>query len=163
MGLSTASPEGTSCNAASVYWTKETFESKSSDERVKENFCTLPENIDDIFDSFDVQQYEYKAGLGRNGKYFGETSQHIENVLCENGLHADDYALVGLRNVDCDSGEDRYIDKKDKFHYIDNSNIIWLCVDQIQKLKSRIKKLEHELLTKDSPGKDGDRYQTDNP
>lgn len=162
-GFSTSSPEGTSCNAASVYWTKETFESKSSDERVKENFCTLPENIDNVFDSFDVQQYEYKAGLGRNGRYFGETSQHIENVLRENGLHADDYALVGLRNVDCDSGEDAYIDKKDKFHYIDNSNIIWLCVDQIQKLKSRIKKLEHELLTKDSPGKDGDRYQTDNP
>ncbi len=162
LGLSTASPEGTSCNAASVYWTKETFESKSSDERVKENFCTLPENIDDIFDSFDVQQYEYKAGLGRNGKYFGETSQHIENVLCENGLHANDYALVGLRNVDCDSGEDRYIDTKDKFHYIDNSNIIWLCVDQIQKLKSRIKELEQEISTKDSPGKDGDRYQTDN-
>ena len=68
LGFSTSSPEGTSCNAASVYWTKETFESKSPDERVKENFCTLPENINNVFDSFNVRQYEYKEGLGRSDK-----------------------------------------------------------------------------------------------
>ena len=157
LGFSTSSPEGTSCNAASVYWTKETFESKSSDERVKENFCTLPENIDNVFDSFNVRQYEYKEGLGRSGKYFGETSQHIEDVLSENGWDADDYAVVGLRNVDCDSGENKYIDEEDKFHYIDNSNIIWLCVDQIQKLKKRVAELEEKLSAKD-----GEYNQTDN-
>lgn len=148
LGFSNASPDGTSCNAASVYWTKETFESKSSDERVKEKFCVLPNNIDTIFDSFDVRQYEYKSGLGRKGKYFGETSQHIEKILSDNGYNPENYAMVGMRNIDYDSGEHKYIDENDQFHYIDNSNIIWICVDQIQKLKKRVKSLEKELATK---------------
>ena len=52
-----------------------------------------------------------------------------------------DYAVVGKRPVDMDSNEKDYI-QNDSFHYINTDNIIWLCVDQIQKLKKRVKELE---------------------
>lgn len=131
-------------NLACVQWIKDNYQPKASDERVKSNFQSLPENINQIFDSLSIRQYEYKDGLGRNGFYFGDTAQHINHILTEHGLNPSDYAVTGIRPVDADSNETNYIEKDDCFHYIDDSNILWLCVDQIQKLKKEIQELKGE-------------------
>lgn len=128
-------------NLACVQWVKDNYVKTSSDERVKCNFTSLPKNIDIIFDSFKINQYNYKDELKINGYYFGDTAQHIEYILNENGLNSSDYAIVCKRPVDMDSKEKDYI-KDDDFHYIDMNNIVWLCVDQIQKLKRKISELE---------------------
>ena len=129
-------------NLACVQWVKDTFEKKSSDERVKTNFQSLPEQIDGIFDTFSVRAYEYKKGIpGEGGIHFGETSQHIEEIFKDNHLDIDDYNIVQKRRVDSESKEDLYI-TDDEFHYINQNNVLWLCVDQIQKLKKRVKELE---------------------
>ena len=80
----------------------------------------------------------------KNGKYWGETSQHIQNILQKNNLSLGDYAIVGKRPVDSDSGENIYINDG-VFNYIDVDNVTWLCVDQIQKLKKRVSELESEI------------------
>ena len=129
---------------SSCQWVTDNFTKKSSDERVKQNFTTLPNNIDNIFYLLHPIQYEFKDGLNKNGYYFGETAQHIEKIFNDNGLNSNDYAVIGRRKVDTDSNEDLYI-KDDDFHYIDIDNIVWMCVDQIQKLKSELNQLKSEI------------------
>lgn len=130
--------KSTDLNLASVRWVRNNFTRKDSDERVKCNFTSLPNQIDEIFDAFSPRQYEYKEGLEKTGFHFGDTAQHIESVLAENNLNPSDYAITGERRVDMEGKEKDYI-TNDTFHYIDQNNIIWLCVDQIQKLKKREK------------------------
>ena len=118
----------------------------SSDERVKKNFSSLPIQIDKIFDSLYPQQYEFNDILEKDGIWFGDTSQHIQSVFKENGLDINDYAIVRDRKVNMFNGESNYIDAEtDKYHYINQDNIIWMCVDQIQKLKNRVAELETKL------------------
>ena len=129
-------------NLACVQYVKDNFTAKSSDERVKCNFNALPPLLDTVFDNLKVQEYEYKDGLGKQGKFWGETAQHVNCILEQNNLK--NCAIVGQRKVDYDNGEDIYI-KDGIFHYIDTDNVTWLCVDQIQKLKKRVSELELEL------------------
>lgn len=135
------SNKSTDLNLASVRWVRNNFTRKDSDERVKCNFSSLPNQIDEIFDAFSPRQYEYKEGLEKTGFHFGDTAQHIERILSENNLNPSDFAITGERRVDMEGKEKDYI-TNDTFHYIDQNNIIWLCVDQIQKLKKRVKELE---------------------
>lgn len=128
-------------NLASVQWVADNYQKQSSDKRVKYDFSSLPNNIDTVFDSLSVNKYKYRDGIGQEGYHFGDTAQHIESILNNNGLNDSDYAVVGKRPVDMDSNEKDYI-QNDSFHYINTDNIIWLCVDQIQKLKKRVKELE---------------------
>ena len=89
-----------------------------------------------------MRSYEYKKGIpGEGGIHFGETSQHIEEIFKDNHLDINDYNIVQKRRVDSESKEDLYI-ADDEFHYINQNNVLWLCVDQIQKLKKRVKELE---------------------
>ena len=84
--------------------------------------------------------------LEKDGIWFGDTSQHIQSVFKENGLDINDYAIVRDRKVNMFNGESNYIDAEtDKYHYINQDNIIWMCVDQIQKLKNRVAELETKL------------------
>ena len=134
-------------NGSSNIATVQYVQSKtSSDERVKKNFSSLPIQIDKIFDSLYPQQYEFNDILEKDGIWFGDTSQHIQSVFKENGLDINDYAIVRDRKVNMFNGESNYIDAEtDKYHYINQDNIIWMCVDQIQKLKNRVAELETKL------------------
>lgn len=133
-------------NLASVHYCNSSFQQKSSDERVKKNFCPLPSNIDDIFDSISIYQYEFKELIShKDGIYFGTTSQQIETILQKHGLNPDIYALTGKRQVDQETGEHHYINTKDSFHYINHDCLTALCIDQIQKLKVQVKKQEREI------------------
>ena len=115
----------------------------SCDERVKKDFTYLPSNIDTIFDSLTVKQYKFKEETALNKGYqFGDTAQHVNQIFDENGLKSSEYGITGIREVYED--EEKYIDDG-KFNYINTDNLIWLCVDQIQKLKKRISELEIEL------------------
>ena len=125
-------------NLASVSWVEGKLD---SDERVKHNFSSLPSCIDNIFDSLSPQQYEFNNILEKEGIHFGDTAQHIEKIFEENGLNIEDYSIVRQRDVNKYNGESEHI-KDDKYHYINENDVIWLCVDQIQKLKQRIKELE---------------------
>lgn len=129
-------------NIASVSWVQGKVE--SSDERVKTNFAELPSCIDNVFDELHPQQYEFNHILEKDGVYFGDTSQHIERVFEKNGLNAKDYAIVRKREVNQCNGEAKYI-TNDDYHYINQDCVLWLCVDQMQKLKKRIKELESNM------------------
>ena len=130
-------------NLASVSWVK--TKTDSSDERVKTNFKELPKCIDEIYDCLKPRQYKFNNILGKDGIYFGDTAQHIESVFEENGLDPKEYAIVREREVLEFNGESKYIDKdNDTYHYINQDNITWITVDQVQKLKKQITSLKSE-------------------
>lgn len=130
-------------NLASVSWVK--TKTDSSDERVKTNFKELPKCIDEIYDCLKPRQYEFNNILGKEGIHFGDTAQHIESVFEENGLDPKEYAIVREREVLEFNGESKYIDKdNDTYHYINQDNITWITVDQVQKLKKQITSLKSE-------------------
>ncbi len=137
---------GSNFNLASVHYCNESFTKNSSDERVKKNFSQLPSNIDAIFDSISIIQYEFKELIPhKDGIYFGTTSQQIESILQKYGLNPDRYALTGKRQVDEETGEHHYIHVKDSFHYINQDCLTALCIDQIQKLKRHVKQQQQEI------------------
>lgn len=131
-------------NLASVAWVKTKVD--TSDERVKIDFQSLPSNIDGIFDSLKPQQYRFNHILEKEGYYFGDTAQHIEKIFEDYGLDIEDYNIVQKREVNEFNGEANYINPEhDKYHYINQDNIIWLCVDQIQKLKKELKNQKDKI------------------
>lgn len=133
-------------NLASVHYCNESFTKNSSDERVKKNFSQLPSNIDAIFDSISIVQYEFKELIPhKDGIYFGTTSQQIESILQKYGLNPDRYALTRKRQVDEETGEHHYIHVNDSFHYINQDCLTALCIDQIQKLKRQVKQQQQEI------------------
>lgn len=62
-------------------------------------------------------------------------------------MDIDDYNIVQKRRADSESKEDLYIGD-DEFHFINKNNVLWLCVDQIQKLKKRLNELEEAIACK---------------
>ena len=141
----------------------------ASDYRLKKNTKSLPNCIDSVFDCLRPIEYEYKEDIGINawkGKHFGELAQRIDKVMTENGLDPNEYSITDVRELDEGTAEEKYcIDGK--LHYINHNEVIWLCVDQIQKLKKQtlqtfeyieeITSLRQEILK--SKEKIGNLYQ----
>ena len=115
----------------------------SSDKRVKTDFKNLPNCINDIFDSFSVSQYKFKdKNAYYKGFQFGETAQHVNQIFESHGLDSTEYGITGTREVYED--EKQYIDDG-VYNYINTDNVLWLCVDQIQKLKKQIAQLKEQI------------------
>lgn len=124
------------CNAAYV---------KVSDYRIKKNTTQIPEEMNEVFDSLRPIQYEFKDCIKAwKGKHFGELAQRIRNLMDKAGLDAGEYGLIGIREPDKELGEeDCVIDNK--LYYINNEEVTWLCVWQIQRLKKRAETAEKKV------------------
>ena len=128
-------------NLASVDYVSDNYAKKSSDERIKKDFKKISDVFDFVFDELTPMEYRFKNSIEDDNIHIGDTAQHIERVLEKYALNQ--YGLTGIREI-CSDEEAKYINNKE-FHYINQDNITWLCVDQIQKLKKQIDQLQQQI------------------
>ena len=120
-------------------WVNSSGSAISSDANCKNSIESMDKRYDAFFDLLNPVRYKYNDGT--SGRYHtGFIAQEVKNSIEKSGLTTQDVAIYM---------EFHDIDKKTKTEstscYLRYSEIISLCVDQIQKLKAKVKELENKL------------------
>ena len=116
---------------AAVYAATGTIQ--TSDRERKTNINYDISNMDDFFDDLKPASFKFKNGTS-NRTHYGLISQDVEDNLDDHGMAGTDFA--GFCKDFDEDGKALYSLRYDEF--------IALCIDQIQKLKARVKSLEAE-------------------
>ncbi len=101
-----------------------------SDRSLKQDIEELPEEYTTLFDNLIPVRYKY-IKLSKDGYHTGFIAQDVEEAISAAGLQNSDFACY------------RY-DERSDLRGLDYPEIIALCVNEIQKLKSRVATLEKE-------------------
>lgn len=109
-----------------------------SDKNYKEDISYKTSKYDEFFDKLKPASYKLKEGKsGRS--HIGLIAQDVEQALNETGIDTKEFA--GIMKYKLEDGKDSYSLRYHEF--------LPLCIDQIQKLKKRVEKLENELKSLD--------------
>lgn len=98
-----------------------------SDRILKQNISYDMGKFDGVFDLLRPCEFAYKNNLER--QHFGFVAQDVVAAFTQSGVDASDYSLVGY-------------DAEKAVFSVGYSEMIALCIDQIQKLKARVNALE---------------------
>lgn len=132
-----------SYNAASTVWCNDTFQPKSaSDQRLKDEICSLDDLPVELFLEIQTVAFTYKTS--DDGKiYFGVYAQQIEELFKKYGYDALSYNIIELVPVKKYLGEDKYID--DVVHYVNYNNLHVWTMRIVQRQHDDIKSMKHEM------------------
>lgn len=106
----------------------------TSDRNLKTEISYDMSKYDALFDRIRPTPYQYKNGRSRR-THTGMIAQDVENALIELGMTGTDFA--GFVKDKDEKGNDVYFLRYEEF--------ISLCIDQIQRLKSRVADLEAKV------------------
>ena len=135
--------------------------SVTSDKNLKKDFVKLDDKYDKFFDNLNPLGFKYIMGSS-DRVHCGFVAQEVENSLINSGLTTKDFAGLTIDDIsnytrettednngnviDIDKSEINYLldNKIDKQYSLRYEEFIAIAIDQIQKLKKRVDKLEKD-------------------